>query len=172
MADNKRRTALFLASRSGYHDVVEVLITVGRIPLESTDWYGSTALFAAVRNGHADVVELLLAAGAMAFQVQDGFGRTLTWWARRTGNSGVLQLLVQHAKRTGSSIHDDLNPIGTISIPFSHESAWCDACTLSISDSSVCYCKLCDGGDFDLCAECFSIGIRCRNCMHVLLSRT
>ncbi|KAH6881081.1 hypothetical protein B0T10DRAFT_494765 [Thelonectria olida] len=171
MADNHSRTALFLASRSGHHDVVGVLIAVGRIPLKIKDWNGSTALFAAVRNGYANVVELLLTAGGMAFVGQDGFSRTLAWWARRTGNSGVLQLLLQHAERTGSSIHEESSPIDTISIPF-NKSAWCDACKLSISDGSDYYCKLCDGGKFCLCVECFSIGIRCRNGMHELLSRT
>ncbi|KAH7016251.1 ankyrin repeat-containing domain protein, partial [Microdochium trichocladiopsis] len=133
--DRLGRTALFLASRMGHHNVVRVLLADGRTPPEAKDWRGSTSLFAAVRNGHAEVAELLLPAAGTAIEDQDGFGRTLIWWARRTGNSRVLQLLVQQAERTSSPIHGNAAPPETISAPFIYQSAWCDACTLSIPES-------------------------------------
>ncbi|KAH8669302.1 ankyrin repeat-containing domain protein [Ilyonectria robusta] len=170
-ADNHGRTALFFASRCGYNNVVQALLADGRIDPGSKDWYRSTSLFAAVRNGHFEVVELLLAAGGITIEGQDGFGRSLFWWARRTGNLRVLQLLVQHAERAGSPIPDDPAPVNAASIPFDHESAWCDACTLSIRKGCGYSCRVCDSGGFYLCVECFDGGIRCRDISHVLVPR-
>ncbi|KAK7402476.1 hypothetical protein QQX98_011777 [Neonectria punicea] len=150
--------------------VVRPLLADGRIDPDIKDWYGSTSLFAAVKNGHFEVVELFLVVGGMTIEGQDGFGRSLFWWARRTGNLRVLQLLVQHAEKLGSPIPDDPAPVNATSIPFNHESAWCDACTLSIQEGCGHSCRVCDNGDFDVCAECFDGGIRCRDSSHVLVA--
>ncbi|GKT64702.1 hypothetical protein ColTof4_07098 [Colletotrichum tofieldiae] len=165
--DNFSRTPLFLASRTGYHDVVQLLLADSRVDPASTDWYGSTPLFAAVRNGHTEASEALLTIGAVHSEpeARDGFGRTLRWWAHRTGNSKLVELLAQHADRVGSPVQDVV-PVDTLSVSSDSSSVWCDACTLNIAEG----CNIgCDGEEFDLCAECFNLGIKCPNKTHTML---
>ncbi|OBT50678.1 hypothetical protein VE04_08703 [Pseudogymnoascus sp. 24MN13] len=39
---------------------------------------------------------------------------------------------------------------------------WCDVCTLGILEDEVFYkYGVCNGGDFDICSECYKIGGRC-----------
>ncbi|OHW90752.1 ankyrin repeat domain-containing protein 52 [Colletotrichum incanum] len=165
--DNFSRTPLFLASRSGHYNVMQLLLADSRTTPASTDWYGTTPLFAAVRNGHTEASEALLTIGAVNSgpEARDGFGRTLRWWAHKTGNSKLVELLAQHADRVGNPIQDVL-PVDTLYVTLGSSSYWCDACTLSIPDG----CNIgCDGGEFDLCGECFSMGIKCPDKTHTML---
>lgn len=64
MRDNQDETALSLAARSGWHDVVECLCTEFQATLDTegaSDW---TPLHWAAREGHRHVVSALLAKGA------------------------------------------------------------------------------------------------------------
>ncbi|KAJ0131596.1 Uncharacterized protein HZ326_25305, partial [Fusarium oxysporum f. sp. albedinis] len=53
----------------------------------------------------------------------------------------------------------------------SHEetSSRCDVCTLTIPENEVIYkCRVCYGGDFDICSDCYMIGGRCLGDDHEL----
>ncbi|KAH7200665.1 hypothetical protein BKA60DRAFT_583016, partial [Fusarium oxysporum] len=51
-------------------------------------------------------------------------------------------------------------------------SRWCDVCTLGIPQDEMFYkCGVCNGGDFDICSECYEIGGRCLGDDHRLAQR-
>ncbi|RYP23453.1 hypothetical protein DL767_008810 [Monosporascus sp. MG133] len=169
IGDNNGRTALFYAARQGHHEVVQVLLASGRFALNAKDWYSSTPLFAASRNGHVETVEVLLATAGACVNSTDGFGRALIWWARRSGNTPLTQLLLDHAQGTGTQISDDDTLTETSPVKFDPMSRWCDACTLCIPVDCAYYrCQICDGGNFDICLDCFAIGVKCRDGSHAL----
>lgn len=48
-------------------------------------------------------------------------------------------------------------------------SSRCDVCTLTIPENEVIYkCRVCYGGDFDICSDCYMIGGRCLGDDHEL----
>jgi hypothetical protein len=61
--DEKGLTALMLAAKKGYADIVSALVKAGAL-VTLGDGYGATALFYAAKGGHVEVVKILLAHGA------------------------------------------------------------------------------------------------------------
>jgi ankyrin repeat protein len=161
--DDLGRTALFWASRNGRLPMVQYLLSIRRFDPDTKNYYGSTALSAAIANGHCEIAELLIASSAST-QEQFHVGRSLLWWAFRAGNPQIIRLISQHAEsceavpQKGDLLADAV---------FDATSDWCDACTLSILDSSVSYsCQECIG--FCLCSDCYKRGFRCRGQAHAL----
>jgi ankyrin repeat protein len=160
--DTLGRTAFFLASRSGQVDVVQYMLSLKRFDPDTKNYYGSTALSTAVTNGHCKVVELLIAAGFNA-QDQLHIGRSLMWWASRTGKPQMIKLLSHPIE-----LCETFSQADEAVTAFDPAAAWCNACTLNISSSSVFYsCPACYG--FTLCSDCQERGFHCPDQAHVLI---
>ena len=57
-------TALYLASKNGFVDVVNTLLLNEAINIDNRDLFGETAIYTASSNDHVDVVNVLIDAGA------------------------------------------------------------------------------------------------------------
>ncbi|KAH7302977.1 ankyrin repeat-containing domain protein, partial [Stachybotrys elegans] len=150
--DGLGRTALFLASRFGQHQVVQSLFSDNRIDTQATDIYSSTCLFPAVANGHLDVAKLLIARG-MVIEKQNSFGRDMAWWALNVGNPQMADWIAQHSGQSGGQAGDTAIRDNITTSIFDCRSAWCDAYTLSTPDGCEYYCDNC--GSVYLCRDCF-----------------
>ncbi|KAF5675933.1 ankyrin repeat domain-containing protein [Fusarium denticulatum] len=156
-------TALFLASRNGRLPVVQYLLSTGRFDPNIKNYYGSTALSAAVANGHYEVVELLISTGVSSLE-QVHVGRSLQWCASHAGKPEIIKLLSCHVESRESVPQNEptLADVG-----FDATSDWCDACTRSISSTSLHYfCQQCP--NLALCGDCYERGFRCRDQAHAL----
>ncbi|KAF5617640.1 ankyrin repeat domain protein [Fusarium sp. NRRL 25303] len=153
-------TALFLASRNGRLPVVQYLLSTGRFDPNIKNYYGSTSLSAAVANGHYEVVELLISTGVSTLE-QVHVGRSLQWWASHAGKPEIIKLLSCHVESRESV------PQNEPTLAFDATSDWCDACTRSISSTSLHYfCQQCS--NLALCGDCYERGFRCRDQAHAL----
>ncbi|RBR24095.1 uncharacterized protein FIESC28_03094 [Fusarium coffeatum] len=161
--DSVGRTPLLFAAKHGHDDVAMALIRHGSINLDQEDRYGSTPLSIAIRNSCTEIVNMLLATGQVSFRSQDRFGRTPWYWAIRCGNTEIHDVLLDYAEKAGVAVSkNDGEVIEESFISSDGTSGWCDVCTLSISEDVVSYeCKVCNGGDFDICLGCYKIGGRC-----------
>uniref|UniRef100_A0A6C0I942 Uncharacterized protein n=1 Tax=viral metagenome TaxID=1070528 RepID=A0A6C0I942_9ZZZZ len=90
---------LYVASKNGDKDVVELLIERGA-NVEETDEQGQTALMIAIQenkeNSHLEVIKTLLKAGADLLYT-DNTGRTALDWAQQNDDDDVIRLLIQYA---------------------------------------------------------------------------
>ncbi|KAJ8688175.1 hypothetical protein QAD02_023970 [Eretmocerus hayati] len=92
--DRHGQTALNLAARHGYSDVVKVLLASGA-NVDHADCDGWTALRAAAWGGHTKVVEQLLECGAMV-DCADWDQRTALRAAAWGGHEEIVKALLQH----------------------------------------------------------------------------
>ncbi|XP_014206836.1 ankyrin repeat domain-containing protein 50-like [Copidosoma floridanum] len=92
--DRHGQTALNLAARHGYSDVVKVLLAGGAY-VDHADCDGWTALRAAAWGGHTKVVEQLLECGAMV-DCADWDQRTALRAAAWGGHEEIVKALLQH----------------------------------------------------------------------------
>ncbi|KAK1705025.1 hypothetical protein CaCOL14_012346 [Colletotrichum acutatum] len=161
--DDMRRTPLFHAATHGFDDVAKLLTFQNQGDIHITDKYGSTPLSAACRNGHSSVVKHLLSLDKSTIGIRDILGRDSIWWARNGGDTKVIRLVVQHASRLGLDTTEN-NVLGTHAADFAEDSVMCDMCVTCVPDHiDVWGCNLCNGGDFDICLECRSLGLRCQD---------
>jgi ankyrin repeat protein len=165
--DNTGRTPLSYAASVGNKAIVTTLLANDRVFPHSRDHFGSTPLSIAVRHCHEEVVKLLLSTPRINLNLSDNFGRTPLWWARRQRNADIAQLLLNNAERAGISLCEDKAPVAA---GVEHvNSISCDVCTLGMPKNENYYhCRVCNGGDFDVCLECYNIGGRCLQEGHVL----
>ncbi|KAH7116582.1 hypothetical protein B0J13DRAFT_571237 [Dactylonectria estremocensis] len=148
------------------------LLSHDSVDPDQEDHYGSTPLSIAVRNCRTEIVKVLLATGQVTLDSKDRFGRTSWWWARRCGNSDIEQALLDCAEKRGIAVCDNDELIEASPISKDQTFRWCDVCTLSIPEDEVFYhCEVCNGGDFDICSECYKIGGRCLGDDHKLAQR-
>ena len=165
--DNNGRTPLFLAARSGQLDILHFLLLKSPTDVRIKDRYGATPLFVASRHGDEGVASALLSFDVTTFHSTDVFGRTVQMWARKSGNSRLVDLINHYANPAFVS-----NDAGDESVVFkpaiSRDAfAWCDICTLNLREDCGSYnCALCDGGNFDICMECFEFGLHCQDESH------
>jgi ankyrin repeat protein len=166
--DNCGRTPLFYAAWYGHEAVAQAILNDNSVDPDQKDHYGSTPLSIAVRHAHVDVVRVLLATGIVIYDSHDRFGRSVFWWAKRSGNADIEKMLMDYAWMRGipmrSAEHVDGRPIR-------RGRPWrvCDVCTLDIPDDNTYYrCGVCNGGDFDVCLECYELEGRCLQDDHVL----
>jgi len=149
-----------------------ILLTDSKINLDSEDHYGSTSLSIAARQGSIEAMRLLLDTARVDIDSRDCFGRTPLWYATRYRHSDITELLCSHAAKIGVSLRKSDLPAQTRSMPHNASSRWCDVCTLAIQKDDVFYeCKVCSGGDFDICLECHEVGGRCLETDHELVER-
>ena len=73
--DERGRTLLYIASRSGFHDMCELLLENGASMINEVQSTGSTPLHGAAYYGHTLIVELLLQHGAKT-NIKNKFGKT------------------------------------------------------------------------------------------------
>ena len=170
--DSVGRTPLSYAAESGHEMVAKMLLSNKCVNPDIKDHYGATPLSIAVRHAHTEVVKLLLSTGCVDLNSQDCFGRTPLWWARRIGNYDITQLLLDHTEIAAAHIYETDPPIDVDVIPYDKSSTSCDVCTLNIlKDDAYYHCGVCNGGDFDICLGCYTIGGRCLEVNHKLAQR-
>ncbi|KAK6703586.1 hypothetical protein SNK04_013514 [Fusarium graminearum] len=151
--DNSGRTALLLAAREGFDDIVQILVDDARVDPNLIDWFGSTPLFAAVRNNHVKVLEVLLKSPKVTTEIRDGYGIDLYWWAERFENPEVLSLLQQYLGEDEIFPDDPISPDLDINLtPFDPDLHCCDACLISTREPG-----LYEDGDveFIFCSDCW-----------------
>ncbi|KAH7118227.1 hypothetical protein B0J13DRAFT_569908 [Dactylonectria estremocensis] len=154
---------------NGHETVAMTILSYDSVDPDQEDHYGSTPLSMAARNGRTEIVKVLLATGQVTFDSQDHFGRTSLWWARRRGNTDTEQVLLDYAKKRGIPVCDNDEFIEVSPISNNRISRWCDICTLSILEDEVFYkCRVCNGGNFNVCLECYKIGGHCLKDNHEL----
>lgn len=169
--DTVGRTPLLYAAMKGYDTIVMALLTHISIDPDPKDHYGSTPLSVAAANRRTEVVKLLLATGRVNSDSRDSFGRTPLWWARSRGSTDIVQILLDNAEKRGISVSRN-NLSSKVDLTSNDEvNRWCDICTLSIQGKLYYYCRVCNGGDFDICWECFKIGGRCLEDARKLIQR-
>ena len=86
-------TALIMASRYGYTDIVEFLVSVGA-DLNATMEYSWTALMWASSEGYTEIVEHLVNAGA-ELNVVNNEGDTALMWASNEGHIEIVGAISQ-----------------------------------------------------------------------------
>ena len=91
--DNIGNTALMLASKNSYKDIVEMLIKTGA-NVNATDNSGNTALMWASKNGHKDIAKILLQARADV-NAKTIYGLTALIWSSRNGHKEIVQILIK-----------------------------------------------------------------------------
>ncbi|KAL2789328.1 ankyrin repeat-containing domain protein [Aspergillus keveii] len=94
------RTPLGWAALGGHVDVAEVLLSTGRVDIDSRDGVGQTPLSLAAQNGHTRVVQMLLEAGkkglgSVSVDPESDLGRTPLSLAAQGGWHAVVKLLIQ-----------------------------------------------------------------------------
>ncbi|KAH8592645.1 ankyrin repeat-containing domain protein, partial [Bisporella sp. PMI_857] len=167
--DTVGRTPLSYAVSNGHETLVAMLLNNKCVVPDLKDHYGATPLSLAARSCRVDVVKLLLATHCVNLNSQDSFGHTPLWWA---GNTGTAQALLEYAGRRGISIRESVTRIAASSTPSDKEIRSCDVCMLSIQEKDAYYnCSDCNGGDFDICLECYRIGGRCLEIGHRCLKK-
>jgi len=82
-----------LAAWHGHKEVVELLVAVNKIEINTKDKDGWTALMKAASNGHKEVVELLVAVDKVEINAQDKDGWTALMKAASNDHKNVVKLL-------------------------------------------------------------------------------
>ena len=90
--DGNGRTALYVASRRGYVDIVKGMLAAGANK-DKADDHGSTPLFIAARKGHIEVVNALIVARADLNKAMNN-GATPLFIAARKGHIEVVNALI------------------------------------------------------------------------------
>jgi len=96
VADQDGYTALHMAARSGYADVVELLLQVSNVDIKHKD--GHTILHMAASEGEAKVAEVILEANNKNIDIngKDADGNTALHLAAKRGKLPVIQVLLKH----------------------------------------------------------------------------
>ncbi|KAI9772157.1 MAG: hypothetical protein M1839_002528, partial [Geoglossum umbratile] len=95
LQDSYEQTPLLWAARNGHEAVVELLLAMRKVDVDSKNKYGQTPLSWAAESGHEAVAELLLATGKVDVDSKDSNGgRTPLSWAARNGHEAMVKLLL------------------------------------------------------------------------------
>lgn len=106
IVNNQNLTSLFLASRDGQDEVVELLTNIKDINLESGDEEAHTPLCVAVANGHLSIFARLLNSGANP-HAKDKNGMIPLHIASNRGNSKAVVSLLQTNNGTANVNEQD-----------------------------------------------------------------
>lgn len=120
----------------------------------AVDEDGSTALHVACRNGHTEVIRLLSDERADTEAI-DANERTALFWSCAKGHMEVAEYLLLHKAVPNKTDRHGATPLFA-----------------AMRNGNVCYkCADCQGGDFDVCEDCFDMGARCAIGSHSLSLR-
>ncbi|KAJ5275259.1 hypothetical protein N7505_003804 [Penicillium chrysogenum] len=159
------RTAVFLAACQQDATVLTLLLPSGISTFER-DRYGRTPLHAAANRGHSECVRALLDAG-IDCEVKDNFGRTALSDALTRGRNDVANII--RAFSIKNPITMDELACRTAQLTGAPRGVSCDICCAHILiGESFYYCRLCNGGNFDICELCHHGGARCLHSTHNL----
>ena len=86
---------MFIASQNGHKEIVQLLLAVPGININSAMNHGATPLFIASQNGHKEIVLLLLAVAGINVNAATNNGATPLYIAAERGHKEIVQLLVE-----------------------------------------------------------------------------
>jgi len=89
---------LNVAVKLGYKDMVELLLSTGKIDLRMRDVAGETAIIQAALCGDKDIVEVLLRCKTIDVNAQEAKGATALMLAAGKGHKDVVELLTKIGK--------------------------------------------------------------------------
>lgn len=164
-------TLLIMAIKCGHLDIVKSLLQCPEIDPDLADSYGTTPLSLATRIVPClhclELVRLLLGTGRVSVASKDCFGRTPLWWARRARNRDVEALLMEYdGQMDVSEVSGEISQKGRFQSDCEDSDVYCDICygTMKRGNyecTSRYKCQRCNGGDCDICEECYDAGGRC-----------
>ena len=93
--DNREGIALHYAATSGQDQVVKLLVTRYKCPVNCRTEDGDTPLHCAARNGHTNVVQVLLSELGADIQARNKMNDSAINEAAQNGHSNVVTLLVE-----------------------------------------------------------------------------
>jgi ankyrin repeat protein len=109
LVDESQETALHVCARSGFVDVVKVLLSAGA-DVASVNSNGCTPLHLAALSGHSETVAFLLSVGS-DLSFQDKFKRTPIFMASAGGWEGIVETLLRHGAPTSPAGHWGQTPL-------------------------------------------------------------
>ena len=115
--DSRSNTALLIAAKSGYADVVEVLLQAGADPLAEDASYHDTAIYIAAMKGHLDVVKLIVSQGVDVNLRNSHTGETPLWVASMESRFNVMEFLLSSGADPNIADSSGKTPIKTTSDP-------------------------------------------------------
>ncbi|KAI1357253.1 hypothetical protein F5Y08DRAFT_334005 [Xylaria arbuscula] len=162
------RTPLFYATWRGNVEIFDLLFSMGTVPINFRDYYGSTCLSIAARHGHIDLLTHLLSMAEVDLCTKDDFGRGLL---SCSAAPAIRKLLEDEASKRGLFLCTS-GGVSHFSSPHKTIQWSCDVCTLHLRPET-CYhsCETCNGGDFDICQDCYILGGSCLEDSHQLVEK-
>lgn len=115
--DSRSNTALLIAAKSGYADVVEVLLQAGADPLAEEASYHDTAIYIAAMKGNLDVVKLIVSQGVDVNLRNSHTGETPLWVASMESRFNVMEFLLSSGADPNIADSSGKTPIKTTSDP-------------------------------------------------------
>ena len=115
--DSRSNTALLIAAKSGYADVVEVLLRAGADPLAEEANYRDTAIYIAAMRGHLDVVKLIVSKGVDVNLRNSQTGETPLWVAAMESRVDVMEFLLSSGADPNIADSSGKTPIKASSDP-------------------------------------------------------
>jgi ankyrin repeat protein len=162
--------ALSVASYGGHKSVLDLLLAVPGHHPDHGDHYGRTPLWWAAAGGNGHIVKLLLGQYNSDPCKADWLGRSPALIAARNGNYAAMDVLLSSIATGSTSEYE--RTIAAFTANASWREVFCDICTvpIQISDQQF-HCRICSGGDWDMCKECKEGGASCYDTSHSLIKR-
>lgn len=162
MEDECGQTPIFEAAAIGNTEVVSLLSNFTNV--NARDRFGRTPLHAAAVGGHSNTIRFLITVENIDTTPQDIFGSTPLTDAIKRQNDEAAALLRQSTADlmdiTGYQIHSPQEP---------RSGRMCDICLGLIMPCDWFYhCRICLGGDFDICKICVDCESHCLDGNHTL----
>jgi hypothetical protein len=126
-------------------------------------------MYWAAANDGASTVEFLLHKLHADPNIADDCGRTPLAIATKSGYRNVVHILQGHCDVGASEKELEAG----LARRFKKRSTLiCDVCQVFILAADFHFhCRICGGGDWDICAECKELGMSCRDKSHQLIKR-
>lgn len=148
------RTPLMFAAAIGHEAISSLLLQAGS-DINTTDINGRTPLVNAAAGGSLTLVQILLDMKADPAR-KDKYGRDAEYEANKRGHRNVARALLCS---TGG---ENILLSGAKSSKRSRGQTFCDICFVILPyGSHYFHCKICHGGDFDICQYCEESGASC-----------
>ena len=161
--DPNGRTAFHYAAAAGRLRIVKLLYQYNPSLLNMSDLHGATALSLAVRRQRKEVVKFLIEIPDIDYDLMDIFGKDVMSWLATIGMNETDTYTTKHDQL--ALVFGKLAQVST-----DYTESWCDVCMLFFdANNRRWHCKLCHGGDFDICQECRDRGAYCLNREHELV---